>query len=53
MQVTSQGEDLPGGKMIMTMQAEWLGLCAADQRPGDVIVSNGVKVNIPEMRKQR
>ncbi|MGO8910934.1 MAG: DUF3617 domain-containing protein, partial [Bradyrhizobium sp.] len=33
MTVTSQSEDLPGGKMTMTMEARWLGPCAADQRP--------------------
>jgi hypothetical protein len=51
MTVTSQSEELPGGKMTMTMEAKWLGPCAADQKPGDVIMSNGVKINIPEMQK--
>jgi hypothetical protein len=37
--------------MTMTMEAKWLGPCAADQKPGDVIMSNGVKINIPEMQK--
>jgi hypothetical protein len=53
MQVTSQGEDLPGGRMIMTMQAKWLGPCSADQRPGDIIMGNGVKVSVPDMQKQK
>jgi hypothetical protein len=52
MTVTSQSEELPGGKMTMTMEAKWLGPCAADQKPGDVIMSNGVKINIPEMQKR-
>jgi Protein of unknown function (DUF3617) len=53
MQVTSESGDLPGGKMVMMMEAKWLGPCAADQKPGDVIMGNGVKVNIPEMQKQK
>lgn len=52
MEVTSHSADLPGGKMVMTMEARWLGPCAADQKPGDVIMSNGAKVNIPQMQNQ-
>ena len=52
MTVTSQGPDIPDGKMIMTIDAKWLGPCAADQKPGDVIMSNGMKINIPEMQKR-
>jgi hypothetical protein len=51
MTVTSQGENLPGGKMVMTMDAKWLGPCAADQKPGDIILSNGKTINILEMQK--
>ncbi len=50
MTVTSHGEDVPTS--TMTMVATWLGPCAADQRPGDVIMSNGVKINVPEMQKR-
>jgi hypothetical protein len=52
MTVTSQGDDLPGGKMTMTMEARWLGPCTADQKPGDIVMSNGVKINIPELEKR-
>jgi hypothetical protein len=52
MTVTSQSEDIPGGKMIMTMDAKWLGACAADQKPGDVVLGNGVKINLPELQKR-
>jgi hypothetical protein len=52
MTVTSQSEDLPGGEMTMTMEARWLGPCAADQKPGDIVMSNGAKINIPEMQKR-
>jgi hypothetical protein len=52
MTVTSQSEDIPGGKMIMTMEAKWLGPCTADQKPGDIVMGNGIKINIPEMQKR-
>jgi Protein of unknown function (DUF3617) len=52
MTVTSQSDDLPDGKMIMTMEAKWLGPCSADQKPGDIIMGNGIKINVPEMEKR-
>jgi hypothetical protein len=52
MTVTSQRPDIPDGKLTMTMDAKWLGPCAADQKPGDVIMSNGMKINIPETEKR-
>lgn len=51
MTVTSLSEDDPRSKMIMTTEAKWLGPCAADQKPGDMIMSNGVKMNILELQK--
>jgi hypothetical protein len=50
MAVTAEGDDLPATKM--TMNGKWLGACTADQRPGDVIMAGGVKVNIPELQKR-
>ncbi len=35
----------------VTMTAKWLGPCAADQRPGDMIMSNGMKFNILDAQK--
>jgi hypothetical protein len=52
MTVTLQRPDIPDGKITMTMDAKWLGACAADQKPGDVIMSNGLKINIPETEKR-
>jgi Protein of unknown function (DUF3617) len=52
MTVTSQSDALPGGNMTMTMAGKWLGPCTADQKPGDMIVGNGVKINILEMQKR-
>ena len=50
MTVTAEGSDLPAVKM--TMEGKWLGACTAGQQPGDVIMANGVKVNIPELQKR-
>lgn len=32
------------------MEARWLGPCKADQRPGDMILGNGMKININDAR---
>jgi hypothetical protein len=50
--VTSQRDEITGGRMTMTMEGKWLGACAADQRPGDIVMSNGVKINVPEIQKR-
>jgi hypothetical protein len=52
MTVTAQSDAIANGKMVMTMDGKWLGACAADQKPGDVILSNGVKINILEIQKR-
>jgi hypothetical protein len=36
----------------MTMTATWLGPCAADQRPGDMIMPGGMKMNILDIQKR-
>jgi hypothetical protein len=40
----------PGGETRMSLQGTWLGACAADQRPGDMII-NGRKMNIRDLGK--
>jgi hypothetical protein len=40
-----------GGETHMTIAAKWLGPCAADQRPGDMIMSNGMKMNVLDLKK--
>jgi hypothetical protein len=35
----------------MTVEAKWLGACTADQKPGDMIMGNGMKMNINDMAK--
>jgi Protein of unknown function (DUF3617) len=49
MTVTSEGE---GAKTTMTMAAKWLGPCTGDQKPGDMIMANGTKINIIDMQKR-
>ena len=34
-----------------TIDARWLGPCKADQRPGDMILGNGTKINIHDTAK--
>ena len=36
-----------------TMEARWLGPCAADQKPGDVVLANGKKVNANDQAKAK
>ena len=52
MTVTAQSEVLPGGKMTMTMNGKWIDACPADQRSGDVVMSNGAKINILDVQKR-
>jgi hypothetical protein len=35
--------------MHMTMEAKWVGPCAKGQRPGDVIMPGGIKINVKQM----
>jgi hypothetical protein len=48
--IKREGGAMPGmpanGAMKMTVDAKWLGPCAADQKPGDMIIGNGMKMNI-------
>lgn len=41
----------PGGESHMTIAAKWLGPCAAGQRPGDVTMGNGMKMNVLDLQK--
>ena len=52
MTVTSDSAATPGSKTKMTMAAKWLGPCTGDQKPGDMIMGNGMKFNIKDMQKQ-
>jgi hypothetical protein len=50
MTVTSQSESVPAAR-TMTISAKWLGPCAADQKPGDTIMPNGMKMNLLDLQK--
>jgi hypothetical protein len=52
MTVTSQIPAVPGSAVDMTMVGKWLGPCAKNQKPGDVILPGGRKINIPETRSR-
>jgi hypothetical protein len=41
----------PGGATHMKLEAKWLGACEAGQKPGDVMMANGMKINVLEMQK--
>ena len=47
------GPIVPGApaETNMTIEAKWLGPCKADQRPGDMIMGNGMKININDVSK--
>lgn len=49
MVLTSQGDGVPA--RTTTMTAKWIGPCAADQKPGDMIMANGMKMNLLDMQK--
>ena len=35
----------------MTIEAKWLGACKAGQKPGDIMMPGGMKMNITDMEK--
>jgi uncharacterized protein DUF3617 len=41
----------PGTEMHMTIAAKWVGACEAGQKPGDVIMANGMKMNVFDLQK--
>ncbi len=41
----------PGRETHMTIAAKWVGPCAAGQKPGDIVMSNGMKMNVIDMQK--
>jgi hypothetical protein len=52
--VTSHNDGAPAGAprdTDMTLQARWLGPCASDQKPGDIVMPGGFRMNITDMEK--
>lgn len=56
MKVASTHPSLTGGaprETSMTIEAKWMGACAPDQKPGDIIMPGGIKMNIKDMQALR
>jgi hypothetical protein len=49
--MTVRGDALPGGAKTATLSAKWLGPCADDQKPGDIIMGF-IKINILAEQKR-
>jgi len=53
-QVTSKVSGTSAGgprETTMTVEAKWLGPCKPDQKPGDIVMPGGFKINITDMQK--
>jgi hypothetical protein len=51
---TSHSDKGPGGKPLDTttaIEAKWLGACKPDQKPGDIVMPGGMKMNIKDIEK--
>lgn len=35
---------------VTSMDAKWMGACKADQKPGDIVMPGGIKMNIKDMQ---
>jgi hypothetical protein len=58
MNITTKSEGGPPrpnmpDEMSMTLEGKWLGPCAADQRPGDVVMPGGMKMNLRDIQNRR
>jgi hypothetical protein len=40
------------GPINMTITAKWLGPCEAGQKPGDLILPGGMKINLRDMQNR-
>jgi hypothetical protein len=51
---TSHNEGGPAGvpsDSTTTVEAKWLGACKPDQKPGDIVMPGGIKMNVKDMEK--
>jgi hypothetical protein len=48
---TASGPAAVKGDHETTIQAKWLGACKADQKPGDIVMPGGLKVNLHDLDK--
>jgi hypothetical protein len=53
---TSKNDRAPSGvprDSTTTIEAKWLGACKADQKPGDIMMPGGMKMNILDLEKMK
>ena len=48
---TENGPAAIKGNHDTTIEAKWLGACKADQKPGDIVMPGGLKINLHDMDK--
>ncbi len=48
---TDRGANAAAGDHVTTIAAKWLGACKPGQKPGDVVMPGGFKMNINDMDK--
>ncbi|KRR01687.1 DUF3617 domain-containing protein [Bradyrhizobium valentinum] len=47
----SEGGRAGANDSTSTIEAKWVGACKADQKPGDIMMPGGMKMNIKDMQK--
>jgi hypothetical protein len=56
MKVTSQSDSPAKGAArdtTMQLEAKWLGACKPDQKPGDIMMPGGMKMNVKDLEKMK
>jgi hypothetical protein len=48
-----RGPDGMAGDLTTIIEAKWLGACKPDQKPGDIMMPGGIKMNIKDMEKAK
>ena len=51
--VTTQAQGAAARKDALTVEATYLGACKAGQKPGDVVMPGGLKMNIKDLEKAK
>ncbi len=47
------GNKAAPGDIVTKMEAKWLGACKTDQKPGDIVMPGGFKLNVKDAEKLR
>jgi hypothetical protein len=48
---SERGPNAPPRDASISVEAKWLGACKPDQKPGDIVMPNGYKMNIKDAEK--